>query len=270
MQSSNPALSPRAFQDAFGSAVSRDVATAGGVAVKTAMFVSIAAALGGVGYGVVRTNPGLMLPINLVALVVTLGVFFGIRAKPSLAMALGFLYATVQGFLLGGVAAMLDLILAQSARGLPGGVALTAALMTCGVTAAMLLLYTMRIVKPSRTLAMVLSSATLGIGLVYLAAFLVSWLVPSWAHVFKFVTLQSAMDGGSGAWLGLGINVVILLVASFWLVLDFGRIEEALTSGAPKSGEWYLAFGLLVTLAWVYFECLKMAFRIAQLLGARK
>ncbi|MFO0827352.1 MAG: Bax inhibitor-1/YccA family protein [Phycisphaerales bacterium] len=268
--SSNPALSDHALQESLGSLTGQEVATVGGVGVKTAMFLSIAAAIGGVGYAVVQSNPPAMVWINLVAFVVTLGVFFGIRANAGLAMVLGFVYSAAQGFLLGGVAAMFDLILAKQGNGLPGGIALTAALMTGGVTTGMLILYTTRIVRPSKTLAMILSGATLGIMLVYLAAFLVSWLLPSFAHFFKFFTLQSAMEGGTGAWIGLGVNLVILAIASFWLVIDFGQIEEAISRRVPKQAEWYLAFGLLVTIAWVYFECLKVAFRIAQLLGNRR
>ena len=270
LASTNPALSNSALDTALRPLSREGTATAGGVAMKTAMFLSIAAALGGVGYSIVQRYPQGMLLINLGALVVTLGVFFGIRAKPQAAMILGYLYAAAEGVLLGGVASLLDSILAQSGNAMFGGVALTAALLTAGVTVSMLFLYTTRIVRPSQTLAMVLSGATLGIMLVYLAAFLFSWLLPSSAGVFKFVTLQGAMEGGSAAWIGLGVNVLILLVAAFWLVIDFGQVEAAIESGAPKQAEWYLAFGLLVTLAWVYFECLKLAFRLAMILGNRK
>ncbi len=270
LESTNPALSNSALETALRPLSREGTATVGGVAIKTAMFLSIAAALGGIGYSLVQSNPQAMILINLAALVVTLGVFFGIRARPGAAMILGYVYAAAEGVLLGGVAALFDILLARSGKAMFGGVALTAALLTAGVTVSMLFLYTTRIVRPTKTLAMVLSGATLGIMVVYLAAFLLSWIFPSTAGAFKYITLQSAFEGGSAAWIGLGVNVVILLVAAFWLVIDFGQVEAAIESGAPKQAEWYLAFGLLVTLAWVYYECLKLAFRLAMILGNRK
>lgn len=269
--SSNPVLSDKALSNVLGTRARDDVATQNGIMVKTAMFLSIAGAIGGVGYAVVQAFPQSMLLVSLGALVVTIAMCFAIRAKPALAAPLGFVYAGVEGFFLGAIACTLDVYLESMGKGLPGGIALTAALMTAGVFVSMLVLYMSRIVRPSQKLRMVLGAATMGIMLVYLVAFLVSWLAPaSWSSSFQLVTLQSAITGGGMAWLGLGINVVILFVAAFWLVVDFGQIEEALVHGAPKQMEWYLAFGLLVTLAWVYFECLKLAFRIAMILGDRR
>ncbi|MHC4903968.1 MAG: Bax inhibitor-1/YccA family membrane protein, partial [Planctomycetota bacterium] len=71
------------------------------------------------------------------------------------------------------------------------------------------------------------------------------------------------------ALIGLGINVFILGVASMWLIIDFKLIEDRVAEGGPKYMEWYCGFALLVTLAWIYFEAVKLAFRIAILLGNR-
>ena len=81
---------------------------------------------------------------------------------------------------------------------------------------------------------------------------------------------SGAFGGGSAAWIGLGINAAILLLASLWLLVDLAQIDEAVAAGAPKAMEWMLAFGLIVTLAWVYLEALKLAFRIAALSVDRK
>jgi uncharacterized YccA/Bax inhibitor family protein len=85
-----------------------------------------------------------------------------------------------------------------------------------------------------------------------------------------FLNLGEAFNGGQAAWIGLGLNVGILLLASLWLLVDLAQIDDAVASGAPKSMEWLLAFGLMVTLAWVYLEALKLAFRIAAMFGERK
>ena len=70
--------------------------------------------------------------------------------------------------------------------------------------------------------------------------------------------------------LALFINAAILILASLWLLDDLAQIDEAVAAGAPTSLEWLLAFGLIVTLASLYLEALKLAFRIAAMFGDRK
>jgi uncharacterized YccA/Bax inhibitor family protein len=111
----------------------------------------------------------------------------------------------------------------------------------------------------------VLSVATLGIMLTYLVSFVMSLFGAS----MPFLSIGSAMEGGNAALIGLGINLLVLVVAALWFVVDFRQIEEMVAAGAPKQMEWYGAFGLIVTLAWVYLEALKLAFRLAMLFGRR-
>ena len=59
-------------------------------------------------------------------------------------------------------------------------------------------------------------------------------------------------------WLGIGISMVVVVVAALNLVLDFDFIEQGAEQGAPKYMEWYGAFGLLVTLVWLYLEILRL------------
>jgi uncharacterized YccA/Bax inhibitor family protein len=70
--------------------------------------------------------------------------------------------------------------------------------------------------------------------------------------------------------IGLGINAVILIVASLWLVVDFQQIEMAVSARVGKEYEWYFAYGLMVTLVWIYMEALKLAFRAAAMANDRK
>ena len=84
-----------------------------------------------------------------------------------------------------------------------------------------------------------------------------------------FLSIGSALEGGTAGYIGLGINVLILGVAALWFIVDFRQVEELVASGAPKQMEWYAAFGLIVTLAWVYLEALKLVFRLALLFGRR-
>jgi len=62
---------------------------------------------------------------------------------------------------------------------------------------------------------------------------------------------------GAG-WLGIGVSVVVIIVAALNLVLDFDFIEQGAAARAPRYMEWYGAFGLLVTLIWLYLEILRL------------
>ena len=75
--------------------------------------------------------------------------------------------------------------------------------------------------------------------------------------------------GGTAGLIGLGVNVLILGVASLGLIIDFGMVEDRVAMGGAKAEEWFLAFALIVSLAWVYFEAVKLVFRLAILFGSR-
>ncbi len=146
-----------------------------------------------------------------------------------------------------------------------GGIALQAFIITLSLMIAMLALYSARIIRPTRTFQAVVGVFTAGIMLTYL----VSILLSLFGVALPFVSLASAFAGGTTAWIGLGINVFILGIASLWLVIDFKLVEDKVASGGPKYLEWYCGFALLVTLAWIYFEAVKLVFRLAILLGSR-
>ena len=84
-----------------------------------------------------------------------------------------------------------------------------------------------------------------------------------------FITVFATPTSGSGPWIGLGLNLFILLVASLLLIIDFKVIEDHIKAGSPKRIEWFLGFCLLVTLAWIYIEAVKLSARVAILAGNR-
>jgi uncharacterized YccA/Bax inhibitor family protein len=132
--------------------------------------------------------------------------------------------------------------------------------------ASMLLLYKTGIVRPTDRFKAIIGVATGGIMLAYLVSFVLSIF---WQPLPLISFASAVQDKGAMGFLGLGINVLILGIASLWLVIDFGTIEDNIKAGAPKSMEWYCAFGLLVTLAWIYFEAVKLVVRVASLFGNR-
>jgi uncharacterized YccA/Bax inhibitor family protein len=149
------------------------------------------------------------------------------------------LYAGLEGLLLGGVSAMFE-------ASYPG-IALQAVGATCGTLAALLAAYASGLIRPSEHFKLGIMAATGGICLVYLASWVLSLLgIHAMGSLF-----------GNGL-LGIGFSVVVVIVAALNLVLDFDFIENGVRQAAPKYMEWYGAFGLLVTLVWLYLEILRL------------
>lgn len=127
------------------------------------------------------------------------------------------------------------------------GIIIQAVSITFWVFLMMLVLYQTKIIKPTENFKMWIVAATLGIMVVYLGSFLVNLMgfnIGSIHQVWGF--------------LGIAISVVIAWIAAMNLVLDFDFIETWVELKAPKHMEWYAAFGLLVTLVWLYIEILRL------------
>ena len=158
--------------------------------------------------------------------------------KPKLARFTAPLYALGYGFAIGAISHMYNLQY--------DGIVLQAVGATLAVFAVMLFLYSTRIIKVTKKYTMVVIGATAGIFVLY------------------FVTAIASLFGADIAFwndpspLGIGISVVIVIVAAANLGIDFAFIEQASKSGAPKYMEWYGAFGLTVTLIWLYLEILRL------------
>jgi uncharacterized YccA/Bax inhibitor family protein len=148
------------------------------------------------------------------------------------------LYALSEGLALGGISALLE----QTYR----GIAIQALGLTLAVTLVMLMLYTSGILRATPKFTMGVIAATGGIFVVYLVDM-----------VLRFFGHQVPFLNSSGP-LGIGISVVIVIVAALNLILDFGFVETGVQANAPKYMEWYGAFGIMVTLVWMYIEILRL------------
>lgn len=152
------------------------------------------------------------------------------------------LYASLEGIFLGAISALYNLRFA----GLPQ----QAVLLTVGVAAGVLVLYRFRVLRATEGFKRMMFAAMLGIGLFYLGSLLLS-----------FFGVQIGYFTSSSP-LAIGVNLAIAGVAALNLVLDFDRIEEGVRLGAPKAMEWFAAFGLMVTLIWLYLELLRLLSRL--------
>ncbi len=265
-QSSNPILAKDdAFAQFYGggamaiAAEKPTTATLSGVVNKTAILVLIAVAAGAFAYALLPPSTSVLWISSIVAFVLCLGAGFLLAGKPQAAPVVAPVYAVAEGAFLGVLTSALENVLASMGKGLPGGLALSAFVITISVTVAMLALYGARIIKPTKTFQAVVGTLVGGIGIAYLAMFVLQLFGTS----LPFLSLGSALQGGTAALIGLGLNAFILIVAALTLVMDFKMIEDRIAANPPKYIEWYCGFALLVTIAWIYYEAVKLAFRVA-------
>jgi hypothetical protein len=163
---------------------------------------------------------------------------FAIAFRPKLARFLAPVYALLFGTALGAISAIYELAWQ--------GIVLQAVLATVGVFGVMLFLYASRIIKVTRRFAMVVVGATMGIFVMYLVGFI--------ARLFG-VDLLFFREPTP---IGIGISAVIAIVAALNLALDFAFIEEASRRNMPAYMNWVGAFGITVTIVWLYIEMLRL------------
>lgn len=156
-------------------------------------------------------------------------------------------YGILEGLFVGAISAMYSYLF--EAR-MPG-IITNAVGLTIGTAVAMFLLYNFRIIRATEKFKSIIITATAGIAIFYLIVMVL--------HLFH-VNVPFMHDSSP---LGIGISLFIVAIAALNLILDFDMIENGANAGAPKYMEWYGAFGLLVTLVWLYLEILRLLSRFA-------
>lgn len=266
LQSSNPIFADQLFDQKVHAQAGGGTATVQGVINKTGACAMLCAVCGAVAYALTASNPAWSMGIMIASLVFTLVAYFAIWRNPAHARWAAPIYAALQGGAIGSITFFLERILESRGITVAGGLALQAFVITMALMGTMLGLYKARILRGGQTFQAALTVATLGFMAVLLIGFILSFVGVS----LPFISLGSALEGGTPALIGLGINVLVLGLASLWLVVDFRVIDDAVQAGAPRESEWYLAFGLIVTLVWIYIEALKLAFRLAAMFGGKR
>ena len=150
------------------------------------------------------------------------------------------LYAMLEGLLLGSISYMYGQMFE--------GIVLNAIILTVSILISLLFVYKSGLIQVTENFKLGIAAATGGIFLVYIFSFIGSF----------FGMSLSFLDPTNGSLISIGGSLFIVIIASLNLVLDFDFIEEGAEKGAPKYMEWYGAFGLLVTLVWLYLEILRL------------
>ena len=145
------------------------------------------------------------------------------------------IYALLQGLFLGGISALFE-------SKFPG-IVIQATGLTLGTLASLLFLYKLGIIKPTENFRLMIVSATMGIGVLYLISFVM--------NMFGSAGIGFIHSNGL---FGIGFSLFVVAIAALNLVLDFDFIEQGAEQGAPKYMEWFGAFSLMVTLIWLYLE----------------
>jgi uncharacterized YccA/Bax inhibitor family protein len=179
---------------------------------------------------------GLAMPAALVALGIVLWTSF--KRKGLISPPLAIAYAVVEGVFLGAISKAFN-------EAYPG-IVLQALVATAAVFAGMLGLYQAGVIRATPKMRKFLFVAMMGILLTYLASFVMR----------IFGAEMPLLNSNSG--LGILVSVAIIGVAAFMLILDFDQIESAIAAGAPRDFAWTAAFGLLVTIIWLYVEILRL------------
>jgi uncharacterized YccA/Bax inhibitor family protein len=242
---SNPAFSKDVFagyEQVFGAAPSTTMTVQGTVG-KTFVLLAILMATGAWAW---NASAGQTLAIGMLAFAGIGGFIVAMVTmfKPTIAPFTAPVYAALEGVLLGAISQVVEMKYG-------GGIALQAVTLTCGVLFIMLFAYATRIIRVTEKLKMGIIVATSALCLFYLISMLLSFFgvgVPLLFSATKY---------------GIAFSLFVVGLAAFNLLLDFDFIENASASQAPKYMEWYGAFGLMVTLIWLYLEILRLLMKLA-------
>jgi len=239
MRTANPALKANTFER-YGTATRAEGAmTINGTVHKTALLVLLALVSASYVWKMAfAQGPGAVSGLMIIGLIGGLIAAIATIFKMQWAGITAPVYAVLEGLFLGGISAMFE------AR-FPG-IVIQAVALTFGTLFALLFAYRSGLIKATENFKLGVFAATGGIAVVYLLSI-----------VLGFFGVNIPLIHGSGP-VGILFSLFVVVIAALNLVLDFDFIEHGAEMGAPKFMEWYAAFGLMVTLVWLYLEMLRL------------
>lgn len=245
MRSGNPALNKDTFLDVASgqlvSGASADTMSLNGTVNKTGLLLLILVATASYTWNLYtgpESMPALM-PYLWGGMLGGLVVAFITIFKKTWAPITAPIYAALQGLFVGALSVWFE-------SRFPG-IVLQAVMLTMGVLASLLLAYKTGLIKATENFKLGVVAATGGIMVLY--------LVQMGAQLLGFQGMGFIHEAST---FGILFSVFVVIIAALNLVLDFDFIESGVEAGAPKYMEWYGAFGLTVTLVWLYLEILRL------------
>ena len=240
-KSGNPTLSEKTFEKTINTSGDSGVMTERGTLNKFGLLMILVLASASFTWKAAAESVNVMpwiIASGIGGVIIVLILAF----RPVWAAFLAPIYALVEGVFVGGISAFYNDAFAQVAP----GIVMQAVGITFGVVIAMFVLYRFEIIKATQKFKTIIFTATAGVAIFYLLAF-----------VLRFFNIEMPLIHSSGTW-GVVFSLVVVGIAALNLILDFDMIEQGSAMGAPKYMEWYGAFGLMVTLIWLYIEILRL------------
>lgn len=238
---SNPVFSDSAF-DRAGYSSSSDSMTVNGSIMKTFILGLVFIITSFVVIAYMPNFDGSMSTVITVSAIGAFVVGLIISFKPATAPVLSVVYAVLESI----VVTVISILLNQQYN----GIVFEAVTYTMIAFFTMLILYRLGVIKATQTFKSVIITATIAIGISYLILFILSFfsIRPDWFY--------------GNSTLSIAINAVIIVIAALNLILDFDFIEQGSSMNMPKYMEWYAAFGLILTIIWLYLEILRLLSKI--------
>ena len=244
-KSGNPALSEKAFQSTIV-VPGTDVMTERGTLNKFFFLFLMVMASAAFTWKAFYDGKN-VFPWMIGAAIGGLIIAFAMAFKKEWSSYLAPAYGLLEGVFVGGISAVYNNVFEKTAP----GIVMQAVLLTFGAVIAMFLLYRYRIIKATEKFKSIIFIATAGIAIFYLLAIVLRLFGIDIAFIHE------------GSTLGIVFSLVVVGVAALNLILDFDMIEQGSRMNAPKYMEWYGAFGLLVTIVWLYLEILRLLAKIS-------
>jgi len=234
--STNPVFQPKFWNTIQGN----DRMTLEGTLQKTGILFGIATASAVTSVALGFIMPTLLYPMMLFGMFATMGMGFYLWfSRPAEPATFVIVYAALEGLFIGPLTLFFELMYP--------GIAIQAGLATFAVVVCMLTIYSVGILRPTPTFNKIVYTLAGSIFLVYFINILLVFLTP-WTVPFLH----------SSGPIGIAISLFIITVAAMMLISNFGMIDAGVRMGAPKQQEWWGAFGVMVTVIWLYFEMLRL------------
>ncbi len=240
MRTANPALNSKTFKGLEYSVDSNNVMTIQGTVNRTGLLLilTLISATWVWNMFFESGNPAAVTPWTIIGAIGGFVVALVTIFKKEWSAVTSPVYALLEGLFLGGISAIFE------AR-FPG-IVMQAVGLTFGTLLCLLFAYKSGLIKATENFKLGIVAATGGIAMIYFVSILLG-----------FFGIQIPLIHESGI-IGIGFSMFVVVIAALNLVLDFDFIENGSEMGAPKYMEWYAAFGLMVTLIWLYIEILRL------------
>ena len=244
MRTANPALNDNTFTRAEPTYADSDVMSIQGTVNKIGILLVLTIATASWTWTLAAGESQAVYPLLTVGVIGGLIVAIVTVFKQTWSPVTAPIYCLLKGIVLGGISAIFEAMFP--------GIVFQAVCLTFGTLFCLLIAYRTGLIKATENFKLGVAAATGGIMLVYMVTFLLG--------IFGIGQLQ--FIHGSGL-IGIGFSLFVVVIAALNLVLDFDFIENGAARGAPKYMEWYAAFGLMVTLIWLYIEILRLLAKLA-------